>query len=182
MKDILVKIRSRLASDKKLLLIAGAGVLGMLLLLLSELVPGSGERVSGEQSAPETLVTLPNESLETLEQRLTRLVCSIDGAGRAVVMVSFEDEGETVYARNSAESAESDGENVKSSGQSEYVLAGDAKQGMPLKSLYPSVRGVAVVCEGGDSSAVKQAVLDSVSAVLGISRADVSVVKMGSDK
>jgi len=40
----------------------------------------------------------------------------------------------------------------------------------------PQVRGVAVVCEGGDNILVKQKVVETVSKVLGISTAKVSVV------
>ena len=43
----------------------------------------------------------------------------------------------------------------------------------------PKVKGVLVVCEGADSSVVKQNVIESVRTVLGVASSRVSVQKYG---
>ena len=47
-----------------------------------------------------------------------------------------------------------------------------------VKVYEPSIKGVAVVAEGADSPAVKKAITETVSAVLSISSAKISVEKM----
>jgi len=63
---------------------------------------------------------------------------------------------------------------------SEIKGASNVKVMVTLESFsgnnIPQVRGVAVVCEGGDNILVKQKVVETVSKVLGISTAKVSVV------
>lgn len=182
MKETLKKVTQRLGADKKLLPAVAAGVIGILLLLASEFLPRSKPRDNTAQTTQLVQTGGSSDTEKQLEQRLKEMISSIDGAGRTTVMVTFEDKGETVYARNSSSSAETDAQGAKNSEQHEYVLTGGGEAGIPLKNVYPSVRGVAVICEGGDLTQVRQAVLDTVSAVLGISRADVSVAKMDSDK
>lgn len=181
MKETLKKVTQRLSADKKLLPAVAAGVIGILLLLASEILPRSEPRDNTAQTTQLVQTGGSSDTEKQLEQRLKEMISTIDGAGRTTVMVTFEDKGETVYARNSSSSAETDAQGAKTSEQHEYVLTG-GEAGIPLKNVYPSVRGVAVICEGGDLTQVRQAVLDTVSAVLGISRADVSVAKMDSDK
>jgi len=63
---------------------------------------------------------------------------------------------------------------------SEIQGASNVKVMITLESFsgsgMPQVRGAAVVCEGGDNILVKQKVVETVSKVLGISTAKVSVV------
>lgn len=83
-----------------------------------------------------------------LEGRVTDIVSEINGAGRVKVMITLENLDENVYS------------------QKETSLT-------TVKT--PKVRGVAVVCEGGGDVLVKEKIVDTVSKVLGISTARVSV-------
>ena len=47
-----------------------------------------------------------------------------------------------------------------------------------LKEEYPSVRGVVVVCEGGDDKKVKNDILEAVSALTGAPFHNIKIFKM----
>ena len=61
-----------------------------------------------------------------------------------------------------------------------YVIVDNKneKEGISLKINEPSVKGVAVVCTGGNDPTVAQDVTKTVCAVLGIGSNRVSVTKM----
>ena len=48
---------------------------------------------------------------------------------------------------------------------------------MLISVKAPQVRGVIVVCDGGDNIAVKEKVINAVSGVFGISTTRISVIK-----
>lgn len=85
-----------------------------------------------------------------LEKRLSDILSGIEGVGELSVMVTLECSEETEYGKN---------------------------EEMLLSVKMPRVRGVIVVCGGGDSVVVQEKVIRAVSGVLGISSARVSVIK-----
>lgn len=161
------KIKERLKSDKRLAVIVCAGIAGILLLMLSELVPHSEEK-----KAEEPAETGLAEYEQSIEERLSGLISSIDGAGRTRVMITLDSGDENVYATKDKSS--------EKSYEKEYVVIkndGD-EDGMLLKVIEPEIRGVAVVCEGADSATVKQEIINTVTAVLGIGTSRVNIAKM----
>ena len=85
-----------------------------------------------------------------LEQRLTEILSHIDCVGSVRVMVTLDTSEQTEYGKNAD---------------------------MLLSVTAPKVRGVIVVCDGGDSFAVKSKVVDAVSGVFGINSLHISVIK-----
>ena len=75
--------------------------------------------------------------------------------------LTLENDREYVYAQNST----TEGSTL------EYVILSrsNEEEAVLLTEICPRVRGVAVVCTGGDSSAVKQTIVSLLSASLGIS-------------
>lgn len=167
---------TKLAKDKKPMLILAAGLLGIFLILLS----GSGEK-NGEKTQKAR-----QEGADVYEQRLTerleKLVSQIDGAGRTQILLTVDRLEESVYAADAKEKyqTQNNGE-VSSDSEYEYIVikgSGSAEAGLVRVVVQPKVRGVGVVCDGGDSMAVKNAVTQCVSAALGIGANCVSVTKM----
>ncbi|MBQ4604094.1 MAG: stage III sporulation protein AG, partial [Clostridia bacterium] len=62
----------------------------------------------------------------------------------------------------------------------EYVIVdGDSgERGIVVRVAEPKIRGVAVVCKGADSETVRSRIVETVTALLDISSARVSVAKM----
>ncbi len=169
-------ISEKLKLDKKIVIIALAGVMGIILLIISEMLPTEKEETAQVQPPQQTSYT---QYAENIEEKLQKLISSIQGAGKTQVMVTLESSDENVYA---TESKRVDGENNSSYENSIIVVENDGGEGgVLLKVIEPEIRGVAVVCDGGNSPQVKQSIIDTVTAVLGISSARVNIATMKTD-
>ncbi len=117
-----------------------------------------------------------------LEERLKQIVSQVDGAGKCEVMVTLKSGKENKYAMNSViENQSSDGKS-QSKSDNEYVVI-DTSSGdscVILKTEFPEIQGVIIVCQGGENSKVKNDVINAVSALLGIKINHISVLKMKS--
>lgn len=167
MNEKLEGLAEKIKSDRKLLIIVVLGIVGILLLTLSELMPKSEEKAKELESIPDL-----SEYEENTERRLAELISSIDGAGRTKVMITLNSGDENVYATE-----DKGGEKTY---ERNYVVVkqnGD-ENGMLLRVEEPEIRGVAIVCEGADSAAVKQEIINTVTAVLGVGTNRVNIAKM----
>jgi stage III sporulation protein AG len=167
------EIINRIKTDKKLFIIVLAGIVGVVLLVLSELLPEENK----DEPKPEKIsVASETHNYEAeLENRLTELIESISGAGKTKVMLTVDCGDENVYA---TENKTDNGKN-----ETEYVLVetDGNDSGMLLKVWMPEIRGVAIVCQGADSAKVREEITGVVTAVLGISTNRVNIAKMNND-
>lgn len=166
------KILEKIKRDKRIAIIVCIGLVGIILLTLSELMPQKSDAKQNEKS--ENVTDIRDSYEENIEKRLTSIVSSIDGAGRTEVMVTLASGDENVYA---VKEKSSDG-----SKEREYIVIDSDKNesGLLLKVIEPEIRGVAIVCEGANSAKIRQEIISSVSAVLGISTNRISIAKIKS--
>lgn len=87
---------------------------------------------------------------QTLEKRLTAILSEIENIGEINVMISLDTSARTEYGKNAD---------------------------MLLETEMPKVRGVIVVCSGGDDVIVQEKVIRAVTGVFAISSTRVSVMK-----
>ncbi len=164
----------KLRADKKRAAVLILCALSLVLLVLSEwTLPRA--KTETAQPAQQTYA-------KQLEERLSKLIRAIEGAGRTQVLVTLRSGEETVWARNDSMDSEADASRVRS--EQDYVLvrSGSDETGLQLKTITPTVQGVAVVCEGADDPQVQQRITQTVTAALGIGAAHVSVVKMETER
>lgn len=178
LKNFINKISAGTRLDKKMLLCVLLLLMGAAALVISEVT------VSEEASVPETETSGAygtNEYIADLENRLTAMISAIDGAGETKVMVTLESGSEEIYLHDYDY-----GENIDPSGKNslerkdEYVIvdSGSGEKGIVVRVKEPEIRGVAVVCKGADSETVRSRIVETVTALLDISSARVSVAKM----
>lgn len=86
-----------------------------------------------------------------LEESLLSIVTQIEGVGNAQILLTMDNNGENVYLNNS-----------------------DTK----TQSITPQVRGVVIVCDGGDDPVVISRVMSAVTKSLDISSNKVCVTKL----
>lgn len=114
---------------------------------------------------------------EALEEKLERLCCGINGVRSAKVLVTLDGGSEYVYAENSERRQSSDSfATVK-----DYLIV-EGKNGsapVAVSEIYPKIRGVAIVCTGGDEPVMREKIVSLVSAALGISSNRISVAGGG---
>ena len=165
-------IKEILKKDKKILLLLILAIIGIVVLMFSELFT-----VEKDNEEKITSITT-NEYAETIEKKLSELVSSIDGAGETVVMVTIETGKENVFAKEIK--SEEDENKQSSSYEYEYVViksGSSVENGMLLKVIEPEIRGVAIVCDGGENPTVRENIINTVSAVLDIKTNSISVCK-----
>lgn len=170
---ILDKISEKTHLGKKTLLVMFAGLLGIILLIVSELLP---EKTAENKKNEDISGTSYEQYAENIEEKLSALISQIDGAGEAKVMVTLECSDESVYARE--QKSEDGGETNKYEDNYIIVKTDNGEEGMLLKVTQPKIRGVAIVCRGGNSPQVRQSITDTVTAVLDISSARVNIAAM----
>lgn len=152
------------------------GLAGIGLIFLSSWLP----KTETDTAAPAASATSVQTQQQQLEDQLTKLVSSIQGAGETVVMVTLDTESEQVYATDqTTESTRSDQEQT-SRLETSHVLVQDGSGQQPLveTTYMPQVRGVAVVCQGGEDITVVTRITEAVSVVLDLPASRICVTKM----
>ena len=153
-------------------LLIAVGLVGMVLIAASEWMPSRRQKVEEDISVSLTAAQVE----KALEQRIVSLLRQVEGVGSCRVMVTLESDVQTVYATDTVSAVGADG----STSYSEHYLTVDTDEGpvgLLLTHLQPTVKGVAVVCSGGDDPIVQNRVIQVVSTAFHISERRVCVVK-----
>lgn len=133
------------------ILVGGAA---MLLILLSELLPGESQKAAAEETGPTAA-----QYQAQLEEQLETLISQMDGAGRTTVMVTLSTGEETVYAV--------DTQNRELQQQETHVLLQDGSA-LAETTWMPQVCGVAVLCEGGGDVRVAARITELLHSLLAL--------------
>lgn len=159
------KFIEKLKKDKKTMFIIFVGFVGMILILFS---PNS-EKADVDNNNSDHV----NFNSDIIQSDVELMIESIKGAGKTKVYITYESDSEYVYAMNVDEKSNGSDLHYKS----EYIITDD-ETGLILKVIYPKVRGVAIICEGGDDPFVKEKIYSVISALFDISINKISVTDM----
>lgn len=187
-KDIFQRIA---ANDTYRKIAIAVGAVGILLIVLSGNPFGIGTQETSASSQTETdeKTVTAAEYEEEMEQGLTQILSQISGAGSVRVLVTLEQTAKKVYAteektsgQQSTDQTESGTEEkeVSKSGETTYILIRDSdgsEKALPVTEIQPVIKGVVVVCAGGDNPQVKKNIVDAVTTALQITSVRVCVVK-----
>lgn len=181
-----LKINIKDIGIDKLVLIVIAGIV---LVICS--IPSKDNSDDVKTSKTEDVSTsVYTEYEEVLEEKLTNIIKSIDGAGDVKVMITFKSTSEKVvkedseYSKNDTIENDSEGGNRQitdiSSNNDTVYTTDENGDNIPyiVKEIRPQIEGVAVIVEGGDNPVVKTAISETVNALFGISANKISVSKM----
>lgn len=174
-------IKEKLNGNKRLIFLVILGLLGILLLGLSELMPKENEKkaTTEEKTSYESSVE-SMEYCEALEHKLEAVLKEMEGVGRVKVLLTLESSDEKIYAMDEKTNSKNSNSSAERTSDSKYVRT-DSKSGdngIVLKTNAPKIKGVVIVCDGGNDSAVANGVTAAVSSALGIGSNAVSVLKM----
>lgn len=180
-------IKELFTGEKRVRVIVALGLLGMALILLSQFWPA--KKSDGVQTPDEAL---SNELyIDLLEKKLGGLIESIEGVGRAKVMVTLDSSAKMVYATEETTRTDhvqdvtgEERKKVQESGNTQvsYILVdrgSGQKEPLVTTRLEPTVKGVVVVCPGADNRLISVRIVDVVTTALGIGANKVCVVKGG---
>ncbi|MDE6761237.1 MAG: hypothetical protein K2J90_11255 [Lachnospiraceae bacterium] len=126
--------------------------------------------------------------IEALENKLEQTIEGMEGAGKVLVMITLKDSGEKILDKN--QPYESESENSKEEGKEiertsiksdpETVLIEEEGDTAPIivQEMYPDVKGVVVVCEGGDDKVLAIHIKEAVQALFSIDAHKIVVCKL----
>lgn len=111
---------------------------------------------------------------EPLSDRLEEILGKIEGVGKVQVLLTQAVGEETIYQQDEDRTASGD---VR---LETVIIADDSRnqQGLIRTVTSPVYLGAIVVCQGGDSSAVRLSVVQAVAGVTGIGTDRIIVLKM----
>ncbi len=156
------------------------GIIGIVIILLSDLPIFEGEKTSDN-------LTTDEEYRKSLEKSVSELVENITGDENAKVYISLSNSTEYVYAKKKTSDTDlkENKENIdiyknETSDKKEesYIIinTGNGEQPLLLSSIAPKVRGVAVIAKGANEPDVFRAITSALTVFLDISERDISVI------
>ena len=178
-------LREKLSGKHGTAILMAVGLIGIALILLSGIWGAGGGKA--DRSASSSISA--EEYAGRLGRQLEGIVGKIDGVGRVEVMVTVDGGIQYVYEQNqkstNARSANSqtDGSaqtQENNSVEQNPVIVDNASGGQsPLirTELQPEVKGVVIVCDGGDNPTVRENVTNAVMTALEVPSNRISVSK-----
>lgn len=174
-----------LTDKNKVYLVAGLGLFGVLMILTPKLTSKNFSEASLCSADLETT----DAYREKLEQNLKSIISGIHGAGKAQVMITFENAAETVYATEEKKNKEASED--KSSGEimrkresndceKKFITVKDGNGGeraIAVTKIEPKVKGVIIICPGGDDPVVKKRIIDAATTALNVTSQRICVTK-----
>ncbi len=168
MNDTLKNYIQKLRSPKILVVLGLAGILLIALSSFSGDTKKQKEAEKGEFSSEEYCAELQND--------LKKLVREISGDRNATVVITLDSSLRYSYADTREESASNKTDDTAESSDSElkegYILikqADGGEQALLITAQMPEIRGVAIVCEGGDNEYIQDKIQKTVTSALNIS-------------
>ena len=177
MVERIKELFNNVKSNRKGAIIISLSIFLIVILIVSEFLSSKNNN-EATQNNDESLYQ--NYTLK-LEDKLEKIVSSIEGAGECKIMVTLDTGEENIYAKQSKNQNENRDQSSKQTDEYEYVVlksSSSTEEGMLLKVIEPNVRGVAIVCQGGDDPRIKENIISTVSAVLDIKTNKISITKM----
>ncbi len=145
------------------------GICGIVLIFASSIFKGESKSSSLQQGIT------AEEYRKILEDSVSEIVREITGDKRAVVVVTLENGMRYSYADATVTDAEnfedSDSTQESSSASRSYITVRTADGGekaLIVTEYMPDVRGVAIVCSGGDNEQTAEKIKGAVTAALHI--------------
>ena len=102
--------------------------------------------------------------VDSVENKIKNFLLKIEGIEKAEVIVTLDNSTEQIYAQNQE--------------SSDFVIIDSDKGQSPvyITEVYPTVRGIAIACSGGEQDAVKMKITKLIAAYLNISTNRIEIV------
>ena len=130
-----------------------------------------------KEAATEPVLKTKEDSILSVEEKLTQILRQVKGAGEVQVMLT-EALGEEIIYQTNDDISNGD---TSSSSRGDTVTITDSERnenGLVRQQNPPKYMGAIVVCQGGDNATVRLAIIEAVSNVTGLGADKISVLKM----
>lgn len=146
------------------------GILMIILILISDFSANNTSKTKADESTID--FNISNIYTDETEAKLCGMLSSIEGVGKAQVMITINSTEEYVYAETLKKGT--------SQSENSYVILdkGSKKEALIKKINNPTIGGVIIVCEGGDDPRICEKIYKAVSTALDISTGKIYVTEM----
>ncbi len=150
-----MKIKDFIKSNKNKLTVFILAIGGVILIIFSSLIGTDSKETAEEYTEVGFYTTY-------LEERISELCNSVYGVSDTRVFLTLDCSSEQIY---------------QSDGVSDFlILTGEGGEtAVKLCEIYPKVRGIAVVCKGGEIPRIKETVTELLAAALGLPKNKIQV-------
>jgi len=179
------------SKDMFVKLIVIIGIAGAGLIFLSSVMPknDSGTSQAAVQSVSDYSDT--DAYRDRLCEELGNMIAGMKGAGRTRIMLTMDGTVRNIYAadndirqsESSRRNSSDENTDKQNNERISYIKVRNkdgSEQAIKIGCQMPRVRGVLVVCEGGDNDEVCVRIKEAVAAALNISKTHICVSKLGS--
>ena len=172
----------------KLLLVLAAGIV-LIALSAGDMSTRKKDTLKEVENTTDTESDTKNEYTKKLERQFESVLANVSGVGRVKVMITLDTSSEKVtlsdpvYKNESVNETEADGSvksqtNSESSPQTVFSEKDDVKDPYVVKEIEPVIKGVLVVCEGGDNDSVKKEITSAAEVLFGLESHKIKVMKL----
>lgn len=116
------------------------------------------------------------ENCESTEQKLAEILSNVKGVGDVKVMIEYSEGKESVIAENRKSENNLQSENTQNKNESEIAFSNNNP--VILKEIYPKVKGVIIVAQGGDNVEIKNQLISAVMSLLDLDANKIEVLTM----
>ena len=163
-------IASAVKKDRKTFLVVVICLIVSFLLVISEFKIENKEQIKDESNIQAGNYINKEEIEDFLE--------NVYGAGEVEIMITYDSSKEYIYAKDTNENTR-DKNNINNeiNYKSEHIIIKEDgnEKGLMIKEIYPEIRGIAVVCDGGNNPVIKEQLVSILSALFGINTNRISV-------
>ncbi len=163
----------------KVLIIVIIGILGLLMIVLSEFIPnGKTKKVNDVPNSIDD-ASYSESFKQRTENELKEIISKIDGVGEVSLMLTLDGTTEYVYAEDVDTETDEDNDSKSNKYKNEVIIVDSdgEEKALVKKIVEPKVKGVVIVCTGGGNSGIKERVTKAVSSALNISTNNICVEK-----
>lgn len=154
-------------------------LLGVLLMVIAIPVESKGDEEETEDEVETEKCSTDYE--REMEERVEEILSQVEGVGEVKVMITLEDEGESIVEKDDTKETLSreQGEETteESSTQSSTVFMGEKPY--ETKLISPKIRGICVVAQGAKKNETRVKIYQSIQALFGVEAHKISIVEMG---
>ena len=198
LRNFLQKLRDSKKEDKKKLYLLTVALVGILLILMSNLLQTKKDPTIEQYQ--ETEASVQNEDLEEVslitdvteietsyEKELQAMLNQIKGVSEVEVMINVDSTNVNVYEKDLIYGTQTTDEKDKNGGirnvedetketKVVYIRQGDQEVPILVQTKKPEVRGVFIIAKGAENANVKKWIVESVSKVLDVPTYRISVM------
>lgn len=159
-------------------------LLGVLVMIAAGAFSPKNSRDSAEakpaEDKPADTEAVGGQSERQLEKRLEALLSQAEGVGNVKVMITLSASSEKILAKEVRTENRQNGNEQSEAAEETIVLSERSNESSPVVVMenMPPVEGVVVVAQGGGDIMVRDGIVKSAEALLGVPAHKIQVLKM----